>query len=228
MCGRFTITVTIGLGERFGVTHCEIPDLPRYNIAPSQAVPVIFQDENGTRACVPMRWGLIPSWAKDPAAVRPAVNARAETLAERPSFRSPLARHRCLIPASGFYEWKKSGKVASPYYIHRKDDELFAFAGLYDLWRSPEGEMTRTCVIITTPPNPLVSCYHDRMPAILRLEDEDRWIDPLPPSPEEQREILVPYPEDLLEAYRVSTAVNNPGTEGKNLIARSENGTLPV
>jgi len=228
MCGRFTITVTIGLGERFGVTHCEIPDLPRYNIAPSQAVPVIFQDENGTRACVPMRWGLIPSWAKDPAAVRPAVNARAETLAERPSFRSPLARHRCLIPASGFYEWKKSGKVASPYYIHRKDDEIFAFAGLYDLWKSPVGELIRSCVIITTPPNPLVSGYHDRMPAILMPEDEDRWIDPRPLSADERRELLAPYPDDLLEVYQVSTAVNKPDAEGAHLIAQSRNETLPV
>ena len=228
MCGRFTITVTIGLAERFGVTHCEIPVLPRYNIAPSQAVPVIFQDENGTRACVPMRWGLIPSWAKDPAAMRRSINARAETLAERSSFRPLLEHHRCLIPANGFFEWKKMGKTAFPYYIHRKDDALFAFAGLYDPGRSPDGELTWTCVIITTPPNPLVSGYHDRMPAILMPEDEDRWIDPLPPSPEEQREILVPYPDDLLEVYRVSTAVNKPDAEGAHLIARSRNGTLPV
>lgn len=228
MCGRFTITVTIGLAERFRVTDCGIPGLPRYNIAPSQAIPVILRQDAGDRACIPMRWGLIPFWAKDPAAVRPAINARAETLDERPTFRSPLARHRCLIPASGFYEWKKTGKTAFPYYIHRNDDELFAFAGLYDLWRSPGGEMTRTCAIITTPPNRIVSGYHDRMPAILMPEDEDRWIDPRPLSPDERRVLLAPYPDDLLEVYQVSAAVNKPDAEGAHLIARSRTGTLPV
>mgnify|MGYP001205282563 CR=1 FL=1 len=228
MCGRFTITVTIGIAERFGVTHCEIPDLPRYNIAPSQAIPVILRQEAGDRACVPMRWGLIPSWAKDPAAMRPAVNARAETLDSRPSFRTSLINRRCLIPANGFYEWKKSGKVTSPYYIHRKDEELFAFAGLYDLWRSPDGELIRTCVIITTPPNLLVSRYHDRMPAILSPDEEARWVDPRPLSEHERRMLLVPYPDDLLEAYPVSSAVNSPCNEGQNLIVRREHGTLPV
>jgi putative SOS response-associated peptidase YedK len=228
MCGRFTITLTIGLPERFGVTKPEIEMEPRYNIAPSQPVPVVTRTEGGERHLMEMVWGLIPSWTKDPAVIRHAINARADTLAERPSFRKPLLNQRCLVPANGFYEWKKSGKKSVPHYIHRKDDALVAIAGLYDLWRSPDGSIKKTFVIVTTDPNPLVSHYHDRMPAMLRPEYEETWLLPRPLDANTLRAILTPYPAEELEAYVVSRRVNDPANEGKELIRKYGEETLPV
>ena len=228
VCGRFTITVTIGLPERFGVKIIEEQIEPRYNIAPSQPVPVVIRQESGERAFGEMVWGLVPHWAKDPSAVRRSINARAESLGERPSFRVPLQRFRCLVPANGFYEWKKAGKVSEPYYIHRKDDRLFAFAGLYDSWKAPDGRCLRSFVIVTTGPNSLVSRYHDRMPAILREEDEELWLSPGPLPDSTVRELLAPYPAGLLEAYRVSRRVNDPAMEGSDLVRRIPDSSLPV
>ena len=228
VCGRFTITVTIGLPERFGVKTQEAPIEPRYNIAPSQPVPVIIQPESGERTVREMVWGLVPHWAKDLSAVRRPINARADSLSERPSFREPLQRSRCLVPANGFYEWKKAGKVSEPYYIHRKDDRLVAFAGLYDTWKAPDGDRIRTFVIITTEANSLVSSYHDRMPAILREEDEKQWLTPDPLPDSTVRELLAPYPEELLEAYRVSRRVNDPASEGPDLVRKVPDSILPV
>ncbi|NYT07715.1 MAG: SOS response-associated peptidase [Methanomicrobiales archaeon] len=228
MCGRFTITVTIGLPERFGVKSAGIRIEPRFNIAPSQPVPVIILPESGERSIMEMVWGLVPHWAEDPSAVRRPINARGESLAERPSFRSPLQRSRCLVPANGFYEWKKAGKVSEPYYIHRKDDGLCAIAGLYDTWRGPDGSLLRTFVIITTEANSLVSRYHDRMPALLREDDEARWLEPGRLPDRLVAEILTPYPADLLEAYRVSRQVNDATREGEDLIRKVPDSTLPV
>jgi len=228
MCGRFTITLTIGLPERFGVTPPQPAMEPRYNIAPSQPVPVVTRTGDGERALVEMVWGLIPSWTKDPAAVRHAINARAETLAERPSFRHSLQNRRCLVPASGFYEWKRSGKTSLPHYIHRKDDALVALAGLYDLWRSPDNTVKKTFVIVTTEPNTLVSRYHDRMPAILRSEDEETWLLQQPLDAETLRKVLTPYPAGELEAYAVSRKVNDPASKGAELIRKTGGETLPV
>jgi len=143
MCGRFTITVTIGLAERFGVMNCDVPLVPRYNIAPSQPVPVIIHPYGSGRICQEMTWGLISSTTKDVAKCPRPVNARAETLHDRPSFRSLLGSRRCLVPATGFYEWVKPGKGTIPYYISRRDGDLFAFAGLYDVWKSPEGQFLK-------------------------------------------------------------------------------------
>ncbi len=228
MCGRFTITLTIGLSERFGVQSSDLQLVPRYNIAPSQPVPVVIRPDGAERMIVEMIWGLVPHWSRDPASVHHAINARAETLGERPSFREPLLKHRCLVPASGFYEWKKVRKEREPYYIHRKDDHLVAIAGLFDVWNSPAGDQLRTFVIITTEPNQLVSQYHDRMPAILRREDEERWLEPGPITGETRDKILSPYPAELLEAYRVSGMVNNPANEGSDLIRRMPDTTLSV
>jgi putative SOS response-associated peptidase YedK len=228
MCGRFTITLTIGLAERFCVKHSSQQLTPRYNIAPSQPVPVVATSDDGDRTLREMVWGLVPHWAKDPSAVGHAINARAETLEERPSFRDPFLRHRCLVPANGFYEWKKEGKRREPYYIHRNDDELVAIAGLYDIWRGCGGEELRSFVIITTEPNAIVSRYHDRMPAILRPKDEERWLSPGRLARETVQEILSPYPAEFLEAYRVSTRVNDPSTEGSDLIRRMPDSTLGV
>ncbi|NTV00269.1 MAG: SOS response-associated peptidase [Methanoregulaceae archaeon] len=228
MCGRFTITLTVGLAERFAVTHATLQPIPRFNIAPSQPVPVVTTGDDGERALSEMIWGLVPHWARDPSAVGHAINARAETLEERPSFRDPFLRHRCLVPANGFYEWKKEGKRREPYYIHRKDDKIFAIAGLYDIWRGADGAEFRSFVIVTTEPNAVVSRYPDRMPAILRPDDEKRWLSPGRLAPETAREILSPYPAEFLEAYRVSTRVNDPATEGSDLIRRMPDSTLGV
>jgi len=175
-----------------------------------------------------MVWGLIPSWTKDPATTRHAINARADTLAERPSFRQPLMNQRCLVPANGFYEWKKSGKTSVPHYIHRKDDGLVAIAGLYDLWRSPDGTIKKTFVIVTTDPNALVSRYHDRMPAILRPDDEETWLLPRPLDTSTLRAVLTPYPAEELEPYAVSRRVNDLASEGKELIKKSEREPISV
>jgi putative SOS response-associated peptidase YedK len=226
MCGRFTITLTVGLAERFEVKHSDLQPIPRFNIAPSQPVPVVTVTDSGERVLNEMVWGLVPHWARDPSAVGHAINARAETLEERPTFRGPFLSHRCLVPATGFYEWKKEGKRREPYYIHRKDDELFAIAGLYDFWRGCGSEELRSFVIVTTEPNAVVSRYHDRMPAVLRPEDEERWLSPGRLAPELARDILSPYPAEFLEAYRVSTRVNDPSTEGSDLIRRMPGSTL--
>lgn len=223
MCGRFTITVTIGLPERFKVIHCDIPLLPRYNIAPSQPVPVIVHPSGAERVCEVMTWGLVPSSARDPGRSPRPINARAESLHERQLFRPLLESRRCLVPATGFYEWVKTGKGAVPYYIRHKDESLFAFAGLYDLWKSGDGQFLKTFAVITTRPNPLVARYHDRMPAILPEENESRWLDSSTLNPDIMAEILVPYPEERMTAYRVSPAVNDPRTENPLLIRQVDN-----
>ena len=228
MCGRFTITVTIGLPERFGVTNCEVPLLARYNIAPSQPVPVIIHPFGSGPECQEMTWGLIPSTIKDPSKTPRPINARAETLHDRSSFQPLLGSRRCLVPATGFYEWVKLRKDAVPYYISRKDGGLFAFAGLYDVWKSPEGQFLKTFTIITTRANPLTARYHDRMPAILLPECEARWLDSGCMSPEETEELLSPYPEEYLTAFRVSRAVNDPNREGVSLIRKEDDSVLPL
>lgn len=215
MCGRYTLRhSTQQIVARFEVndvieaTFGEMePEALRYNIAPTQTVAVITQ--NSPRALEMMRWGLVPSWAKNPSIGSKMFNARAETLAEKPSFRSALARRRCLVPADAFYEWQKRGKTKQPLCIHRKDNALFAFAGLWDEWTSPDGSPLHSCTIITVAPNPLMAAIHDRMPAILRPEDEGTWLRGNMASANELLALLAPYPEDDLEAYPVSTAVNS-------------------
>ena len=227
MCGGFTISLTIGFGERFGVDESHVTLAPRYNIAPSQTVPVILTSSAGRRQAMPITWGLVPSWTRDPAGARPLINARAETLADRPAFRGPLMRQRCLVPATGFYEWAKRGRDRVPFYIRRKDSLLFAFAGLYDIWKGG-GLPLFSFTIVTTAPDPLVARYHDRMPAILREEDEGRWLATASIPRPELDALLSPYPEEFLEAYQVSRAVNDPGKEGPELIRRIGGETLPV
>lgn len=217
MCGRFTIAIAVGWQERFQLKEQPFPLPLRFNIAPTQYVPIIVS-ESPNRA-VMMQWGLIPSWAKDSKIGAKLINARAETLHERPAFRAPLKSKRCLVPATGFYEWKKTAMARIPYYIHRKDNALFAFAGLYDVWRSPETtENLFTFTIITTEPNALVTAIHNRMPAIIKQEHESLWLQHESLPLDEVREILNPYPADQLEAYRVSTAVNNPNLDSEELI----------
>lgn len=209
MCGRFTQRHKAEeVVERFEVDPDDLIAQPRYNIAPSQTLAAVRQVEG--RELFACRWGLIPFWAKDPAIGNRMINARAETLAEKPSFRRAFAARRCLIPADGFYEWQKQGKGASrPFYIRLRDDGLFGFAGLWEEWKSPEGEVVTTCAIITVEPNELMAGIHNRMPAILKPEHEAAWLDRSNDIPAVSN-LLQPYPSELMEAYEISRAVNNP------------------
>jgi putative SOS response-associated peptidase YedK len=215
MCGRFTIVPTVDFHERFGLPAGPPVD-PRYNVAPGQEVPVIVRGE-GNRL-VPMAWGFLAPFVRDPSAGRPAINARAETLLERPSFRDAVQEHRCLVPASGFYEWRKEGRRRVPFYIRIPGAPLFAFAGLYGTLRDPAGGEHRTFAIITTEPNRLVAGFHDRMPAILPGEKEETWLRQGPVSPADLVSLLAPYPASEMEAFPVSGAVNDPANDSPDLI----------
>lgn len=215
MCGRFTIVPTVDFHERFSLP--EGPAIgPRYNVAPGQEVPVIVRGD-GNRL-VPMTWGFIAPFVKDPAAGRPVINARAETLLSKPSFRGAVQERRCLVPASGFYEWKKEGQRKVPFYIRIPEAPLFSFAGLYGILRDPSGGEHRTFTIITTEPNRLVSGLHDRMPAILHREQEEAWLRPGPLGQVELASLLGPYPASGMEAYPVSGKVNDPANDGPGLV----------
>jgi putative SOS response-associated peptidase YedK len=220
MCGRFTIAISVGFYDRFSVSRESSPPLvSHYNITPSMEIPVILRKRGGDHIVTFMTWGLVPFWSQDRHTGRHPINARAETLTERPMFSRLVEKRRCLIPASGFYEWKKTGKDRIPYYIHRKDDGLFAFAGLYDIWRG-EGSPFCSCTLITTIPNPVVRPLHDRMPAILQKEDEPVWLSEGALDGETLSRILLPYPAEELESYRISRQVNDTTIDSPHLIAR--------
>lgn len=220
MCGRYTLHHSKReIEKRFNVPESlSFEDLTeRYNIAPSQLVPVIIPQLDGDRAVLNMKWGLVPSWAKDPTIGNRMINAKAETLSEKPSFRGAFRQRRYLIPADGFYEWRKEGKIKQPLYIRRKDKGLFAFAGLFEHPHSPAESLMGTCTIITTEPNELLSTIHHRMAVILTPEDESVWLDPKSSTSTAQK-CLRPYPLDDLEAIPVSRAVNSPSVEGASCI----------
>ena len=216
MCGRYSLICTDDLGNRFRVHLPTIGCRSRFNVAPSQTMPVVVQREEVE--LVPMEWGLVPHWAKDPSTARRPINARAETLAERPMFRGLLRHNRCLVPASGFYEWRKDGGRKKPYYLRLKDGEIFAFAGLYDVWHDADGSALATYTIVTTAANEVVAPVHDRMPVILGRDDEERWIGGDPLKEGELAELLRPYPAGPMEAYPVSTRVNSPSTDDPALV----------
>jgi putative SOS response-associated peptidase YedK len=223
MCGRFTLSRDIeAIADRFNAPAPPADWLsikPRYNIAPTQSVIVVGDD--GQRYLKQMRWGLIPSWAKDPSVGNRMINARAETLAEKPSFRAALKKRRCIIPADGFYEWQKLGKVKQPVHIVLKCREPFAFAGLWETWTSPDGEEVKSCTIITTEANELLKGVHDRMPVILTKEAESIWLDPKIQEPEQLLPLLKPYQPELMEFYPVSRAVNSPSNDSPDCIVPS-------
>lgn len=210
------------LADRFDVA----PDdnwQPRHNIAPSQQIPVIRQDpEQPRRFASRMRWGLIPSWAKDASIGYKLINARAEGIASKTSFREPLKKRRCLIPADGFYEWKKSGTVKTPYCFTMADDSIFAFAGIWDCWRNPEGEPVESCSIITTTPNRLCAEVHDRMPVILPDEAYDLWLDPGLQKPDAVCDLLVPYTATPMLCYPISNRVNSVKNDDASCIVPAQ------
>jgi putative SOS response-associated peptidase YedK len=221
MCGRYTLHhTTQQIAQRFGVDQVLIDVPERYNIAPTQSIAVVT--ENSPRTLQAMQWGLIPSWAQDPGIGSKMINARAETLAEKPSYKTALVRRRCLIPADGFYEWQKAGAGKQPMRIHKPNDGLFGFAGLWDEWRSPDGTPLRTCTIITVAPNALMAPIHNRMPAILRPEDEAAWLNPTTKGVNDLLALLQPYPDAELEAYRVARIVNAPTADRADCIAPVE------
>jgi putative SOS response-associated peptidase YedK len=212
MCGRYVVkhpTRFMAKMHRIATPLFEA----RYNVAPSQLVPVVKAADAGPELAT-MRWGLIPSWAKDAKIGYKLINARSETVASKPSFRSAFKRRRCLIPADGFFEWKKlDTKTKQPHFIHLKDDQPFAFAGLWEIWHNPEdGEEVQSCTIITTEANEMMKPLHDRMPVILAPSAYDRWL------AEPDTELLKPYTASEMIAYPVSTYVNTPKNQGPKCI----------
>lgn len=219
MCGRFTLTITFDdLREYFQVAGPPQTLSPRYNITPSQDVAAVRLEE-GKRRLAFLRWGLIPFWAEDPKIGYRTINARAETLLKKPAFRAAFRKRRCLIPASGFFEWLKKGKEKQPYYIYRRDGNPMALAGLYERWRDEKvGRDIESCTIITTAANQLVTRLHDRMPVILEADDFGKWLDPEEESPGKLTPLLKPPDEGVLEMYPVSSYVNKPQNEGEKCI----------
>jgi putative SOS response-associated peptidase YedK len=219
MCGRFTLTVDINsVGKAFNVSvPSSLQAAPHYNIAPTQNVVSILS--NGTAQLDLLRWGLIPSWSKDESIGSKMINARAETLAEKPSFKRLLNTKRCLVVADGFYEWRKEQGGKTPMYITLKEHTLFAIAGLWDTWRNPAGEQIRTCTLITTQPNDLVASIHNRMPVILSSEAQKAWLDPSLHDEHVLLPLLTPYPAGEMSARPVSRLVNNPHYDSAELIA---------
>jgi len=215
MCGRFAlISPGEALIEQFGlnpeITTSVSSLAPRYNIAPTQPVAAIrLTPGSQNKELTFFRWGLIPSWAKDMKMGSRLINARSETVTEKPSFRAAFKRRRCLIPADGFYEWRRQGGQKQPMYIHARDHKLFALAGLWETWQAADGSAIDTCTILTTGPNELMQPIHNRMPVIIEPPDYSLWLDP-EPQPDRALHLLRPYPTEQMEAYPVSAMVNNP------------------
>jgi putative SOS response-associated peptidase YedK len=223
MCGRYELhSHPAAIALAFGLSHP--PEVhARYNITPMTDVPIVRANAEGQRELVRMRWGLVPRWAKDPSIGQKLINARGETIAEKPSFRMSYRHHRCLLPADGFYEWMPLGGGTGadrparkqPVHVGMKDGALFGMAGLFERWRTPEGDVLDTCTIVTTDANPLLKPVHDRMPVIIAPEQFARWLDP---AHAEVADLIAPYPSAAMAFYPVSTRVNNVHRDDATLI----------
>jgi len=211
MCGRYTLTTPIErLSEKFQFQQI-IPLKPRHNIAPSQSVAVVrYTAEDSERKLSMLLWGLISAWVQDPAKSTKPINAKSETVAEKPMFREAFKRRRCLIPADGFYEWKQEDGRKQPVYIRMKDGDPFAFAGLWEHWEGKEGQTIESCTILTTEPNDLLSQIHNRMPVILAQKDYEQWLNLDLHDIAHLNPLLQPYPADSMTAFPVNLRVNNP------------------
>jgi putative SOS response-associated peptidase YedK len=214
MCGRFTLEPTVNFYERFDITNRLDALTPRYNIAPGQLVPVVVS--HSPNQVVLMRWGLIPHWAKDQKTAYKMINARMETLTQKPSYRGLLQSQRCLVPASGFYEWKAEGKTKIPYYIHPCQGSFVAFAGLYDIWTDPEGKELQTFTIVTRDADDFMARLHNRMPVVLAEEDEQAWLDPKLTTPAQVMEILARNTNIPLDAYPSHGWSTNPASTARS------------
>ena len=243
MCGRFTLRAPASVvAAQFGLFEMP-PFTPRFNIAPTQPVAVVRcspENSQPERELVWLRWGLIPSWAKDPAIGSRMINARAETAADKPAYRAAFRRRRCLVVADGFYEWQRTGGRKQPYFIRMHDDRPFAFAGLWESWsddgrRSQQNDVemplfanedltpsspVESCTLLTAEPNQLIQPIHNRMPVILPADDYQRWLDPAVQKPEPLAPLLRPFPVDQMIAYPVSTYVNSPTRDDPRCIER--------
>lgn len=219
MCGRFTLSVSAGdLARLFDLEPSRIPPLqPRYNIAPTQPVLVVRASRSSDREAVFMRWGLIPSWARDPAIGGRMINARSETAADKPAFRAAIRRRRCLIPADGFYEWRPEGRVKQPYFLHPADGRPLAIAGLWERWAAPDGGDIESCALLTTAANAAVAALHDRMPVIVDPCDVERWLDPTLTDPVAVADLMRPAAPDRLTWHPVSVRVNRVGEDDADL-----------
>jgi len=221
MCGRYSLFSDIRIiEERFGeVTFDEDEYAPSYNIAPSQQILTVINDGSKNRLGY-LKWGLLPPWAKDPKVGFKMINARSETVHEKPSFRESFKKKRCLIVADSFFEWKRTDHDKVPMLIKLKSGEPFAMAGLWETWKSSTGEPIHTCTILTTEPNELMSSIHDRMPVILKTEDEQTWLDSSIQDINQLQRLLLPFENNLLEAFEVSTMVNSPKNNSPAIIQR--------
>jgi putative SOS response-associated peptidase YedK len=219
MCGRFVLTSDAQtVQQEFNLDS--LPQLaPRFNIAPSQPVAIVTNDAPKELSIV--QWGLIPSWSKDPKIGYKMINARSESVHEKPSFRTPFKYRRCLIPTSGFYEWVKTDDGKQPYFIHLPEKEVFAFAGLWEIWNSPEGEEVWTCTILTTEANDKISNLHHRMPVILDKDARDIWLDKESET-EELKTLFQSYDSNKMDYYPVSKAVNHVKNDNPTLLDRDE------
>jgi putative SOS response-associated peptidase YedK len=234
MCGRYRLSRRKQIIEEyFDASDWQDDWSPRYNIAPTQPVPVIRQHPKETiRHLSLMKWGLLPHWAKDASGAARTINARSETAAEKPAFRDPLKFRRCLIPGDGFYEWKRTGTSKQPFCFEVNDGELFAFAGLWDGWKDAEGQWVKTCSILTTVPNALTATVHDRMPVILDRESYDLWLDPGMTNVQVISELLKPYDARLMRSYPISTRINHVANDDEECaqaveIARTQDLLFP-
>jgi len=216
MCGRYELhTHPAAIALAFALPAPPLM-VPRYNIAPTQQVPVVRLTADGARECVDMRWGLVPRWAKDPSIGVKMINARAESVADKPSFRNAFRRHRCLVPADGFYEWRVTGSGKRPVHIGRKDGATFGFAGLFERWLAADGAVLDTCTILTTHANDLLRPLHERMPVIVAPEHYARWLDA---ANVEVMDLLAPYPSEVMTWHAVSMRVNAVRNDDPALIA---------
>jgi putative SOS response-associated peptidase YedK len=211
MCGRFTLTdPDADLAVQFNLP--EIPDMPpRYNIAPTQPVAAVrMAAESTVREIVLLHWGLIPFWAKDSRIGARMINARSETVAEKPAFRTAFQHRRCLVVADGFYEWQKQNGIKQPFFIRLRGARTFAFAGLWERWKGSDDDLIESCTLLTTEPNDLLRPLHNRMPVILHPDDYDLWLNPQIQEAEPLQRLLYPYPPEEMDAYPVSRYVNSP------------------
>jgi putative SOS response-associated peptidase YedK len=223
MCGRYAITTAPeAIRALFG--YPEQPNFPaRYNVAPTQPVPIVRLAE-GQRSFTLVRWGLIPAWVKDPRSFSLLINARGESVLDKPAFRNAMRRRRCLFPADGFYEWRQEGKAKRPFFIRPKSGTPVAFAGLWETWTGPNGEEMDTAAIVTTTANRALRHIHDRMPVIVAQAAFDFWLDGNNVDAETAAALIAPAPDDLLETYEISSAVNSAANDSAELIAPVEPG----
>ena len=224
MCGRYKLSRRKQVVEEYFDCASDEPDwAPRYNVAPTQPIPVIRQHpKEPVRKLSLMRWGLIPSWAKDASGAARMINARSETASTKPAFRDALKFRRCIIPADGFYEWAKTARAKQPYCFEVNDGELFAFAGLWDRWKDPSGNWIKTCTILTTTPNAVTAPVHDRMPVILDSDGYDLWLDPEVMDVQVASDLLKPYEPQFMRCYPVSGRINHVANDDEECSAPVE------